>query len=103
MRGAGSRADRTIQPMPGSILGTRVTRVEDPDLITGRGCFVGDVRAEGLASLAFVRSPLAHGRVLGVDGSRALAHPGVLAVLTAAYLGVAPFHPFMVLNERCAR
>jgi carbon-monoxide dehydrogenase large subunit len=89
--------------MPGSILGTRVTRVEDPDLITGRGCYVGDLRVDGLASLAFVRSPIAHGRVLGIDASRALAHPGVLAVLTASDLEIAPFHPFMVLNDRCPR
>jgi carbon-monoxide dehydrogenase large subunit len=92
-----------MQAVPASILGTRVTRVEDRDLITGHGCFVGDVHVDGLVSLAFVRSPIAHGRVVGVDASPALAHPGVLAVLTAADLGIAPFHPFMVLNERCAR
>src|SRR5262245_29493837 len=89
--------------MPGSILGTRVTRVEDPDLITGRGRYVDDIRVDGLASLAFVRSPIAHGRVRGVDAAAALAHPGVIAVLTAADLRIPPFHGFMVLNERCAR
>src|SRR5437868_5679322 len=94
---------RTMLAMPGSILGTRVTRVEDRDLMTGRGCYVGDVTVEGLASLVFVRSPIAHGRVVGIDASAARSHPGVLAVLTAADLGIAPFHPFMVLNERCPR
>src|SRR5499427_5291577 len=89
--------------MPGSILGTRVTRVEDPDLITGRGRYVGDIQLDGLASLAFVRSPIAHGRLVGIDGAAALAHPGVIAVLTAGDLGVPAFHGFMVLNERCAR
>jgi len=89
--------------MPGSILGTRVTRVEDPDLITGRGRYVGDITVDGLASLAFVRSPIAHGRLRGVDASAALAHPGVIAVLTAADLGIRAFHGFIVLNERCAR
>src|SRR5438105_12551804 len=98
----GSRI-RTMLAMPGSILGTRVTRVEDRDLMTGRGCYVGDVAVEGLASLAFVRSPIAHGRVVGIDASAARSHPGVVAVLTAADLGIAPFHPFMVLNERCPR
>src|SRR5437899_2410968 len=53
-----------MQSMPGSILGTRVTRVEDPDLITGHGSYVGDVRVDGLAAIAFVRSPIAHGRPL---------------------------------------
>src|SRR3989442_8937491 len=89
--------------VPGSILGTRVTRVEDPDLLSGRGTFVDDLRVEGLTSLAFVRSPIAHGRVSGIDTSAARAQPGVLAVFTAADLGIAPFHYFMVLNERCAR
>ena len=70
--------------MAGSILGTRVTRVEDPDLLRGLGSFVDDVRVEGLTSLAFVRSPIAHGRVAGIDASTAAAQPGVVAVLTAA-------------------
>jgi carbon-monoxide dehydrogenase large subunit len=89
--------------MPGSILGTRVTRVEDPDLITGRGRYVGDIKIDGLASLAFVRSPFAHARLRGVDGAAALSHPGVIAVLTAGDLHVPAFHGFMVLNEGCAR
>ena len=33
---------------------------------------------------AFVRSPLAHGRVLAVDASAARALPGVVAVYTGA-------------------
>jgi aerobic carbon-monoxide dehydrogenase large subunit len=89
--------------MPGSILGTRVTRVEDPDLITGRGRYVGDIHIDGLASLAFVRSPIAHGRLNGIDAAAALGVPGVIAVLTAGDLGIPAFHGFMVLNERCAR
>jgi carbon-monoxide dehydrogenase large subunit len=89
--------------MPGSILGTRVKRLEDPALITGRGRYVGDVHPASLAHLAFVRSPIAHGRIAGLDVSAAAAHPGVLAVLTAADLGLAPYHPFFVLNPRCAR
>ena len=89
--------------MAGSILGTRVTRVEDPDLLRGLGSFVDDLRVEGLTSLAFVRSPIAHGRVAGIDASAAAAQPGVVAVLTAVELKLSPFHPFMVLNERCAR
>src|SRR5256885_937208 len=51
--------------MPGSILGTPVTPVEDPDLITRRGRSVGDVQVDGLAPPAFVRSPVAHARLRG--------------------------------------
>jgi aerobic carbon-monoxide dehydrogenase large subunit len=89
--------------MPGSILGTRVVRVEDPDLLRGRGTFVGDVKVEGLTHLAFARSPYPHGRIVRIDTSEASAHPGVAGVFTAADIGVPPFHYFMVLNEQCAR
>lgn len=89
--------------MPGSILGTRVSRVEDPELLSGRGSYVDDLRVEGLTSMAFARSPIAHGRISRVDTSAARALPGVLAVFSAADLGIAPYHYFMVLNERCAR
>jgi carbon-monoxide dehydrogenase large subunit len=78
-------------------------RVEDPNLVRGRGSFVDDVTVDGLASLAFVRSPLAHARIVAVETSAAAAQPGVLTVLTAADLELARFHTFMVLNERCAR
>jgi carbon-monoxide dehydrogenase large subunit len=89
--------------MPGSLLGNRVPRIEDPDLLTGAGTYVGNLRVEGMARVAFVRSPLAHARITGVDTTAARSAPGVLAVYTAADLGLAPFHGFMVLNEACAR
>ncbi|MHB1534718.1 MAG: xanthine dehydrogenase family protein molybdopterin-binding subunit [Acidimicrobiales bacterium] len=91
--------------MPGSILGTNVRRVEDPDLLTGRGTFVGNLRLRGLAHAHFVRSPLAHGRVVDIDIDTAAARqaPGVLAVFTAADLDLPGFHGFAVLNPACAR
>jgi len=89
--------------MRGSILGTRVTRVEDPELLMGRGHFVGDMPIDGLASVAFVRSPIAHGRISRIDVSAAEQQAGVLAIFTAASIAVAPFHYFMTLNESCAR
>ena len=89
--------------MPGSILGNSVRRVEDPDLLTGRGTYVANLRIPGMLRAAFVRSPVAHARIEGIDVSEAETMPGVVAVLTAADLDVAPFHGFMVLNEACAR
>jgi carbon-monoxide dehydrogenase large subunit len=56
-----------------------------------------------MARAAFVRSPHAHARITGIDTTAAENAPGVLAVYTAADLGLAPFHGFMVLNEACAR
>ena len=45
-----------------------------------------DLRLPDLLHAAIVRSPHAHARVLGIDRSRALGMPGVVAVLTIAEL-----------------
>ena len=69
-----------------SILGTRVIRTEDPRLLTAGGVYVDDLRTpelNGAARVTFVRSPLAHARITGIDTSEALTEPGVIAVLTA--------------------
>jgi len=63
--------------------GARVTRLEDPILLTGRGQFVDDIRLPGLLHAAFVRSPHAHARFRRVDGTAARAMSGVHAVLAA--------------------
>ena len=63
-----------------SIMGTRVIRTEDPRLLTAGGVYVDDLRTPELnaaARLTFVRSPVAHARITGIDASEALAEPGV--------------------------
>jgi aerobic carbon-monoxide dehydrogenase large subunit len=70
-----------------SIVGTRVVRVEDPRLLTVGGSYVDDLAVPELtraAFVTFVRSPLAHARITGIDTAAALGEPGVVAVLTAA-------------------
>ena len=72
-----------------SILGTRVLRTEDPKFLTTGGVYAEDVtddRLTGACHVFFVRSPLAHARVTGIDASAALEAPGVLAVYTGADL-----------------
>ncbi|MBB2914621.1 carbon-monoxide dehydrogenase large subunit [Streptosporangium becharense] len=53
-------------------IGARVLRREDARLLTGRACFVADVRLPGMAYAAVVRSPVAHGRVTrcGLEAAR---------------------------------
>ena len=53
--------------------GARVTRLEDPALLSGRGRFVDDVKMSGVLHACFVRSPYAHARVHGIDAKAALA------------------------------
>ncbi len=89
--------------MPGSILGTAVRRVEDPDLLLGRARFVDDVPIGGALHLAFVRSTSAHARIERVDVSDAAAMPGVVAVFTAADLQLPPYEGLMQLNAQCMR
>ena len=80
--------------MGGSILGNRVRRVEDPKFLTTGGRYVDDLLdeplLEGALHVTFVRSTVAHGHILSVDASDALAMPGVVAVFTAADLGLTP-------------
>jgi carbon-monoxide dehydrogenase large subunit len=69
-----------------SILGTRVLRTEDPRFLTTGGVYTEDVTDERLAGAChvfFVRSPVAHARIVGIDKTAALAAPGVLAVYIA--------------------
>ncbi|NDC46150.1 MAG: xanthine dehydrogenase family protein molybdopterin-binding subunit [Actinobacteria bacterium] len=91
--------------MAGSILGNRVLRKEDPKFLTTGGVYVDDMRDEavlaGAAHVTFVRSPLAHAHIRGIDVSDALQAPGVLAVHTAASLNLQP--EASSYNPGCAR
>lgn len=70
----------------GTYVGRSVRRSEDPTLLVGRGRFVDDVTERRQAHVAFVRSPVASGRITRIDTSAARAMPEVLAVYTAADL-----------------
>ena len=63
---------------PGSILGTAVRRVEDPDLLRGRGTFVDNLasRRSDVLHAVFVRSPMAHATLLSVGTDEAAGCPG---------------------------
>jgi len=73
---------------PGSILGHAVRRREDPRLVTGTGRYVDDIQPAKCLHVAFVRSTLAHAAIRTIDVEAATAAPGVVAVLTAADLGL---------------
>ena len=66
--------------------GASIKRSEDPRILTGAGRYVDDLKLPGMLHAAFVRSPMAHARVLSVDVSAARALPGVVAALTGADL-----------------
>jgi carbon-monoxide dehydrogenase large subunit len=61
-------------------------RVEDARLLTGHGTYVDDLDLPGMLHACFVRSPVAHAEIRGIDTSAACAAAGVRAVFTAAEL-----------------
>src|SRR6202050_5617351 len=61
----------------------RLKRKEDARFIRGQGNYLDDPRLPGMVYGQVLRSPYAHARIVSIDTSRALAHPGVAAVVTA--------------------
>lgn len=59
-----------------------VERREDARLLVGGGAYADDTGFEGQAFAAFLRAPIGHGIITGVDTSEAEAAPGVIAIFT---------------------
>ena len=68
------------------MIGAPIVRREDPALLTGRGRYTADIALTDPLHIAFLRSPVAAGRITGIDTDAARAAPGVVAVLTGADL-----------------
>src|SRR4051812_15734886 len=73
-------------------MGHSVKRKEDPRFIRGAGEYIDDLVLPGMLWMDIVRSPYAHATIKSIDASRALATPGVLAVITGADLEKAGLH-----------
>ncbi|MBU6288462.1 MAG: carbon-monoxide dehydrogenase large subunit [Chloroflexi bacterium] len=63
-------------------MGHSPRRKEDPRFIQGKGNYIEDIKLPGMLWMDIVRSPYAHARIVSIDASKALAIPGVLAVIT---------------------
>lgn len=85
--------------MSTSILGHAVQRREDPRLLDGSARFVADIPAEAALYAQFVRSPVAHARIVAIETKAASAEAGVVEVVTAADLGLPPL-PIMPPSPR---
>ncbi|MGH7040821.1 MAG: xanthine dehydrogenase family protein molybdopterin-binding subunit, partial [Acetobacteraceae bacterium] len=66
------------------VVGTRPVRPDGVDKVTGRATFGTDMTLPGMIWGKVLRSPHAHARIVSIDASKALALPGVKAVVTAA-------------------
>jgi xanthine dehydrogenase YagR molybdenum-binding subunit len=63
-----------------SLLGTRVSRLDGPDKVSGKAKYASDVKRPGQLYAKFLRSPYAHAKVVSIDISAAEKMPGVKAV-----------------------
>ncbi|MFC7392844.1 xanthine dehydrogenase family protein molybdopterin-binding subunit [Scopulibacillus cellulosilyticus] len=67
-------------------IGIGVKRVEDPNLITGNGKYVGDINLADQCEAVVVRSTRAHANIISINKEAAEKSPGVLKILTSADL-----------------
>ena len=86
-----------------SVLGNRVLRTEDKRMLTEGARYVADLRFADQAHACFVRSTVAHGRLLGIHANNARAQPGVLGVFTAVDLDLPDLPPIPVVNQLMGR
>ena len=67
-------------------IGRPLPRRNAKRLVAGRGRYVDDIVLPRLVHVAFVRSPVAHGRIVAIDTTEAAAMPGVVRAVTGADL-----------------
>ena len=67
-----------------TIVGTRAVRADALEKVTGRARYTADQHRPAMLHAAFLRSPIARGRVARLDVTRALALPGVRGALVAS-------------------
>jgi CO/xanthine dehydrogenase Mo-binding subunit len=75
------------------VIGTRPIRHDGADKVTGRAQYGADIRLPGMLYGKVKRSPHAHAIIKRIDASKALALPGVRAVVTREDFPPAPVGP----------
>ena len=71
---------------PNSYVGRTLSRAGATRAVAGRGRYTDDISLPRMLHAAFVRSPHAHARILGIDTAQAKRQPGVVLVMTGAEL-----------------
>jgi CO/xanthine dehydrogenase Mo-binding subunit len=67
-----------------TVIGSRLAKVDAPERVTGKAAFGADLNLPGMLWAKVVRSPYPHARIKKIETSKALALPGVKAVITAS-------------------
>ncbi|HKS86158.1 MAG TPA: xanthine dehydrogenase family protein molybdopterin-binding subunit, partial [Pseudolabrys sp.] len=68
-------------------IGARITRLEDPRLITGQGRYIDDLVLPGMLHMRLVRSEVAHAKIANIDASGLLETFPQALVITGADIG----------------
>ena len=63
-------------------MGHSMKRKEDGRFIQGKGHFVDDIKLDGMLYMDIVRSPYAYAKIKSIKIEKAMATPGVIAVVT---------------------
>ena len=85
------------------VIGTRQLRLDARDKVTGRAKYATDVSRPGMLHLKILRSPHPHARIVRIDTTKALALPGVKAVLTSKDMPAFRWNPSMPILTDVAR
>jgi carbon-monoxide dehydrogenase large subunit len=94
-------------------IGQSLKRIEDRPLLRGEGLFAADGEAPGQVHMRVVRSPVAFGRIVGIETAEAAALDGVVAVWTIRDIddlppidcrqmgldGLAPYRQFVLARD----
>src|SRR5712692_44642 len=76
------RSESKPKKRPYAVIGTPRPKVDAYAKVTGRALYADDIMLPRMLYGRILRSPHAHARILSIDTRRALALPGVVAILT---------------------
>src|SRR5215468_5437965 len=82
------------------LIGAAIRRVEDPVLITGKGCYVDDIELPEMLHMAFLRTTHPHAKIISINTVAAKAVPGVVAVVTGADVQLTIPVPPMIAGQK---
>jgi xanthine dehydrogenase YagR molybdenum-binding subunit len=85
------------------IVGRSFARVEGPDKVTGRARYAADMRLPGILYARILRSRLPHARIRRIDAARAMAMPGVRAVISSENAPAIEWYDESSLFDRTVR
>lgn len=83
------------------VVGSRVTRPDGIDKVTGKAAYGADISAPGMLHGRILRSPHAHARIRAIDTSEAEKLAGVKAIVTGADLATPEDESYADVATNC--